>query len=172
METKVVYEVEGDFGNVGGGRTLGVFETEAEAMEAARGCGSCDCGGDGAVNRRLAVPDGEGGLYLLAGERAWRLGEMEPSEAKALHDRPADDEVELVLTEIGDGNKPATVRAIRDLLPTDLRAAKRMADGAPCVVGRGSRQSLRALADALCLAGSAFEYRAPGGERCAAQRGS
>jgi len=163
METKVVYEVEGDFANVGGGRTLGVFKTEVEALEASRGCGSCDCGGDGVVKRRLAVEDGEGGLYLLASKRVWRLGEMEPSEAKALH--PEEVEVELVLTEIGDGNKPATVRAIRDLLPTGLLDAKRLADGAPCVVGRGSRQSLRALADALCLAGSMFEYRdAPGGE--------
>jgi len=85
MKLEVVYEVEGDFGNVGGGRTLEVFGTEEEALEAAKGCGSLGCGGDGAVNRRLAVPDGEGGLYLLDGERAWRLGEMEPSGAKSIH---------------------------------------------------------------------------------------
>jgi len=161
METKIVYEVEGDFGNVGPGRTLGVFETEGEALEAAKGCGSCDCGGDGVVNRRLAVDDGEGGVYLLASKRAWRLGEMGASEAKAIHSRPDDEAAELVLTEVGD--RVAAIRALRTASGMGFHDAKRLVDGAldsgPRVVGRGRRGELRGLADALCLAGSMFEYR-------------
>jgi len=161
MDTVVVYEVEGDFGNVvdamcGRGRTLGVFGTEEEALEAARGCGSLDCGGDGAVNRRLAVPDGEGGLYLLDGERAWRLGEMEPSEARAIHP-PDGGEAELVLTAVGD--RAAAFRALRGAGLAALDA-KRVIDGAPCAVGRRVRRpGPDRLLHALRLAGCTVEFR-------------
>lgn len=83
MGLKTVYEMRGDFPGIGDGRTLGIFETEEEALAAAKGCGSCDCGGDGIVFRRLAVEE-RGRFYLLS-ELSYELGVAEESEAKKLH---------------------------------------------------------------------------------------
>lgn len=167
LELKTVYEVEGDFANVGGGRTLGIFDTAEEAAAAAVGCGSLDCGGDGVVNERLAIPSGDGGFYLLDGDQTHEIGVMAPSEAKANHqavdggssfyldgDRLGD----LVLIAVR--RKMATMQILRDLLPVDLVAAKRMVDRLPCVIGRRVTSCEAApLGDALRAAGDIVEMQ-------------
>ena len=59
-----VFAVYGDYGNVGSGSLIGVFEDEGDACEAAKGRGSLDCGGDGSVHKRKGVRSGEE-VYLL-----------------------------------------------------------------------------------------------------------
>jgi len=54
-----VFAVYGDFGNVGDGAIIGIFDNELKAKEIAKGRGSLDCGGDGNVVRKKAVKDGE-----------------------------------------------------------------------------------------------------------------
>lgn len=164
-QLKTVYEVEGDFANVGRGRTLGVFETKEEADAAAVGCGSLDCGGDGVVNERLAVPAGDGRFYLLDGDRTHEIGVMAPSEAKANH-HDADGSYLLDGDQIGDliltavRRKMATMQILRDLLSVDLVAAKRMVDRLPCVIGRRVTPCEAApLGDALRAAGDTVEMR-------------
>lgn len=160
MEPMTVYEVEGDFPNVGPGRTIGIFETEGEATAAAGGCGGLDCGGDGIVNERLAVPAGDGRFYLLAGEQTYEIGVAGPSEAKSLHS--GDDEAEakgdLVLTSVR--CRTTTMRMLRDRLQMRLIEAKRMVDSVPCVVRRAvAPREVAALCDAMRAAGDTFEMR-------------
>ena len=75
MTQTTVWEVEGDFGNVGGGRTIGIFATQEEALANAKGCGSLDCGGDGIVRLRHAVVQ-DGKYYLLQDYHPLTLGEL------------------------------------------------------------------------------------------------
>jgi hypothetical protein len=80
-----VYVVEGDFGNVGGGKVLGLFEDKAVAEENAKGCGSLDCGGDGIVRAGHALRAPDGVLYLLHSPTRFALNSMGFSTAKQTH---------------------------------------------------------------------------------------
>ena len=88
MKLIQVWIVEGDFGNVGGGKVLGIFKDKAVAKENSKGCGSLDCGGDGRVVEGLAFE--EAGEYFLVDKKAYKLNEMKESEAKKIHNPKLD----------------------------------------------------------------------------------
>lgn len=59
-----VFTVYGDFGNVGCGELIGIFDDIEKAEKVAKGRGSLDCGGDGDVRIRKAIKDGDD-FYLI-----------------------------------------------------------------------------------------------------------
>ena len=59
-----VYAVYGDYGNVGDGTLIGIFDNIQQAERVSQGRGSLDCGGDGQVVERRAIQDGKD-FYLL-----------------------------------------------------------------------------------------------------------
>jgi hypothetical protein len=60
-----VFAVYGDFGNIGGGCLIGIFEDKNQAEKASNGRGSLDCGGDGKVLNRKAIKVNNNEFYLL-----------------------------------------------------------------------------------------------------------
>jgi hypothetical protein len=65
MEVFDIYAVYGDFGNVGNGPLLGIYENEADAQKASIGRGSKDCGGNGEVVKKLCVKIDDRNVYLI-----------------------------------------------------------------------------------------------------------
>ena len=83
-----VFAVRGDFGNVGSGVTLGIFEDEKTAIKNAEGCGSIDCGGDGTVDERTVVEIDPGEYLLVDCTVKYKLNIMTiKSKAKCLRIR-------------------------------------------------------------------------------------
>lgn len=79
-----VFCVFGDFGEEREDETLlGIFSTRGEAEINAKDCGFINTGGDGRVEKRLAVFDEESGDYhILAKLPALPLNKMQKSKAK------------------------------------------------------------------------------------------
>ncbi len=125
MKLKTVYEVRGDFANMGNGRTLGIFETLEEAELHTKGCGSLDCGGDGWVEKRLAVSI-DRGYYLVDDRHMFTLGELEWSSARDLH---KDKGCELTLVAFSD--KIQAIKTIRGMMKIGLHHAKKITDNLP-----------------------------------------
>ena len=152
IEIIEVYEVEGDFGNVGPGRTLGIFKTEAEALENAKGCGSLDGGGDGMVRKRSAISSGEIGRYfLLQDSNPFVLGEMGHSEAKELHTYY---DCDAIL--VSSCNSVSTIRVLRNKLSLSLFDAKNVVDNLPYNLGsyqcnKDIKQALEEIGDIVEL---------------------
>lgn len=97
LEKVKMWAVRGDFGNVGNGTILGVFDTESIAKQNAVGCGSLDCGGDGHVEQVWALfDDYTEEVYVIADVDAFKLNQMRESEAKKLH-KPKSPEPDFIL---------------------------------------------------------------------------
>ncbi len=125
IEIVTVWEIEGDFGNVGGGRTIGIFTTQAEALANAKDCGSLDGGGDGIVCLRHAVVK-DGQYYLLQDNHPLTLGELGWSSAKDNH---AEKNSKLAL--VRSKAKIPTMRVLRGKLNLSLRETKDVIDNLP-----------------------------------------
>jgi hypothetical protein len=59
-----VFAVYGDFGNIGNGCLIGVFDNKDMAESAAKDRGSLDCGGNGHIENRKGIKD-EDTIYLI-----------------------------------------------------------------------------------------------------------
>lgn len=64
MKIVNVFAVYGDFPNGGGRSLIGIFDSLGQARKIAKGRGSLDCGGDGYVEEKKAVQDGDN-FYLV-----------------------------------------------------------------------------------------------------------
>ena len=140
-----VYEVRGDFGNVGNGRTLGIFLDATTASEHAKGCGSVDCGGDADVHSRKALSVGHNLYYLLEQSGPFELDVMGWSAAKDYH---SPDNC-LILQSCT--NKIQTIRILRVELHLGLKEAKDVIDNLPYTIEL-SREGAQKLAVELVKA--------------------
>ncbi len=130
MEIITVWEVRGDFGNMGypgDGRTIAIFSSKEQAEEHKVGCGSLDCGGDAIVVERLATPSGKPNQYFLLEKGEYELNVMGWSAAKDYH---TPDEVrELVL--VSCQRRVETIKILRQVLHVNLRTAMDIVDNLP-----------------------------------------
>jgi ribosomal protein L7/L12 len=106
-----VYAVIGDYGNVGPGRVLGLFENKDEAENNTIGCGSLDGGGDGHVEERYVL-NADHCYYILAHADPVLLNILEPSQAKAIHRTDEKTGFRLVLKSIGK-NRISVIKEIK-----------------------------------------------------------
>jgi len=147
MKVIDVYEVRGDYGNVGDGRTLGIFESESKALQNAIGCGSLDCGGDAEVRPRKAVEVEPDKYFLVDKDGPFELNEMEWSAARDNH--PLDHC--LVLETIP--KKIATIKVIREHLHLGLKESKAITDEVPYtffLTSEGAQRFAAALVEVGC----------------------
>jgi len=151
-----VYLVRGDFGNMGNGRILGIFESKEVAIENAKGCGSFDCGGDGIVQDGWAIRAPDGKLYVISDpDDSFELNVMRKSEAKELWVR-----IDVILKSTGD-NKFQVLRIIRSLdKDPGLLEAKRIIDSTPIMIAENvSAPEAEELIEKLNSVGAVAEIR-------------
>jgi ribosomal protein L7/L12 len=161
-----VYIVRGDFGNVGNGRVLGIFESKEVAIENAKGCGSFDCGGDGIVQDGWAIRAPDGKLYVISDPtNSFELNVMKKSEAKEIWEGPSSPaagyrRVDVILKSTGD-NKFRVLHIIRSLDESlGLLEAKRIIDSMPIMIAEDIFLSVaEELVEKLNSVGAAAEIR-------------
>lgn len=133
-----VFVLRGDFGNVGRGCVLGIFDTSADAHRAAAGCGSFDCGGDGIVTEGWAIRADDGQYYVLDGIDPFQLNVAKPSRARELHGENGAAQIvnwQVVLERSGN-NKLSLLKVLRARTGLTLQMCYEMLKQTPTTVGR------------------------------------
>lgn len=82
MKIVNVFAVYGDFPNGGGKPLIGIFDNQEQAGKTAKGRGSLDCGGDGYVEEKKAVQDGDN-FYLIVSKPLALNEELIPNPRKS-----------------------------------------------------------------------------------------
>lgn len=157
MEIITVWEVKGDFGDVGDGRTIAIFSSKEQAEEHKVGCGSLDVGGDAIVVEKLAIPSGKPNQYFLLEEGEYELDVMGWSAAKDYH--TADEVRELVL--VSCQKRIETIKILRQVLHVNLRTAMDIVDNLPYKFNglstHAREEYSRVLREAGCVVKSVFK---------------